>query len=36
MDAGAVVMMVLVLAFIWGGFGLLLVRSMRIDRQHGK
>ncbi len=32
MSAGAVVMMVFVLSFIWGSFGLLLLRSMRIDR----
>ncbi len=32
MDAGAIVMMLFVLGFIWGGFGLLLLRSVRIDR----
>ncbi len=36
MDAGAIVMMLFVLGFIWGGFGLLLWRSARIDRDRGE
>lgn len=33
MQSGTVVMMVLILGFVWGGFGWLLWRSFRIDRQ---
>ena len=36
MDAGTIAMMLFVLGFIWGGFGLLLLRSMRIDRHRGE
>lgn len=36
MEVGAIVMMLFVLGFIWGGFGLLLWRSMRIDRARGE
>ncbi len=32
MTTGAIVMMVFVIGVVWGGFGLLLLRSMRIDR----
>jgi hypothetical protein len=32
MTAGAIVMMVFVIGVVWGGFALLLLRSMRIDR----
>ena len=33
MELGTVVMMILVLGLVWGGFGVLLWRSIRIDRQ---
>lgn len=33
MQFGTVVMMVLILGAVWGGFGLLLLRSARIDRE---
>ncbi len=35
MEFGTVVMMVFVLGVVWGGFGLLLWRSIQIDRQRG-
>lgn len=33
MEFGTVVMMVFVLGLVWGGFGVLLWRSARIDRE---
>ena len=33
MSAGAIVMMVLILGVVWGGFALLLRRSMKLDRE---
>lgn len=33
MEAGALFMMVVILGLVWGGFLLLLWRSMRIDAQ---
>ena len=33
MQTGTVIMMVLVLGVVWGGFGLLLWRSFQIDRR---
>lgn len=36
MEIGTIVMMVLVLGFVWGGFILLLWRSIKIDRDLGR
>lgn len=33
MSAGAILMMLFVLGTVWGGFALLLLRAMRLDRQ---
>jgi hypothetical protein len=33
METGTIVMMVLVIGFVWGGFALLLWKSIRADRQ---
>ncbi len=35
MEFGTIVMMVFVLGVVWGGFGLLLWRSAKIDRERG-
>lgn len=35
METSAIVMMVVVIGFVWGGFALLLTLSMRADRQRG-
>lgn len=32
MQIGTVLMMILILGFVWGGFAILLWRSMQIDR----
>ncbi|NKB87964.1 MAG: MetS family NSS transporter small subunit [Acidobacteria bacterium] len=31
MELGTIVMMVLVIGFVWGGFAVLLIKSMRAD-----
>jgi hypothetical protein len=36
MTTGAIVMMVFVIGVVWGGFALLLLRSMRIDRNRSE
>ena len=31
METGTILMMILVIGFVWGGFGLLLLKSMRAE-----
>lgn len=33
MEASTIVMMVIILAILWGGFATLLIRSMRVEKR---